>query len=146
MAKKLDASNLGYFIGKIKAAFWLKSDVVQIAIDNTPTKNSDNLVKSGGVFGDVHPAVVTTKPSGGFAPNVPYILGTLTGSQTFTLAAAADATILNHWYWSFQTGSTAPTITWPSGLSWFGGNAPTIAANKHYEISIIGTYAVAVEI
>lgn len=49
MAKVLDNTNLGYLISKIKAAFWPKSDVIQIDIDSTPTSNSDNLVKSGGV-------------------------------------------------------------------------------------------------
>lgn len=50
MVKVIDSSNLGYLISKIKSAFWSKSDVVQIGLDNTPTANSDNLVKSGGVY------------------------------------------------------------------------------------------------
>ena len=49
MSKIIDNTNLGYLISKIKAAFWPKSDVIQIGLDNTPTANSDNLVKSGGV-------------------------------------------------------------------------------------------------
>lgn len=49
MTKIIDNTNLGYLISKIKAAFWPKTDVVQIGLDNTPTANSDNLVKSGGV-------------------------------------------------------------------------------------------------
>lgn len=49
MSKIIDDTNLGYLISKIKAAFWPKSDVIQIDLDNTPTANSDNLVTSGGV-------------------------------------------------------------------------------------------------
>lgn len=46
----LDGTGLSHLISKIKAAFWSKTDVVQISIDNTPTASSDNLVKSGGVY------------------------------------------------------------------------------------------------
>lgn len=89
--------------------------------------------------------VETTLPANGMLPNVLYILGTLSGNTTFTLASAGS-NIVNHYYWTFDTGSTAPTITWPSGLSWFGGSAPTINASKHYEISVLDGIAVAMEV
>lgn len=98
------------------------------------------------VYDEVHPAIVTTQPSGGFVPNVLYNLGTLTGSKTFTLASPSDNTIVNHYYWTFTAGSTAPTITWPSGISWFGGSAPTITAGKHYDVSILDNIAVCMEV
>ena len=63
MAKIIDSTNLGHLISKIKAAFWPKSDVVQIDIDNSPTLNSDNFVKSGGVYSAI--ADKYTKPSTG---------------------------------------------------------------------------------
>lgn len=85
--------------------------------------------------------VEATQPAGGFAPNVVYNLGELAGDTTFTLAAATDNTILNHYYWAFDTPATAPTITWPTGLTWVGGTAPTIEASTHYEISVIGGVA-----
>lgn len=50
MGKVIDNTNLGYLISKIKAAFWPKTDVIQIGLDNTPISGSDNLVKSGGVY------------------------------------------------------------------------------------------------
>ena len=95
------------------------------------------------VYDEVHPAVASSQPNGGFVANIFYNLGTITGTVTFALASATDNTIVNHYYWTFDTSSTAPTITWPSGVSWVGGSAPTISASKHYEISIlnnIGTY------
>lgn len=49
MTKVIDSSNLGYLISKAKAAFWSKADVIQINLDDVPTANSTNLVKSGGV-------------------------------------------------------------------------------------------------
>lgn len=106
-------------------------------VDSSPASGSGNVVTSGGVYSEVHPAVEATQPQGGFAPNKPYVLGTLTGSVTFALASPEDATIPNHYFWTFETGTTAPTITWPAGISWNGGSAPTINASKHYEISVL---------
>lgn len=69
----------------------------------------------------------------------------LTGQQTFQLAVGGSRgntmTITYHYYWVFDTGDTAPTITWPSEItSWYGGSVPTIRANKHYEVSVLGNY------
>lgn len=93
---------------------------------------------SKAVYDAMNPAAGTSQPSGGFVPNVFYKLGEISGSVTFALASPSDSNILNHYYWTFETGTTAPTITWPAGItSWLGGSAPTINANKHYEISVI---------
>ena len=93
----------------------------------------------------IHPAVVTTQPAGGFAPNVVYDLGTLTGTVTFALASPTDNSIANPYHWTFDTGSTAPTITWPANLTWAGGSAPTVNASKHYEIFVRNGYATFIE-
>lgn len=82
----------------------------------------------------------TNNPSGGFLPDVVYSLGTLTGTVTFALAAAVTGQ-LNHYFWMFDTGSTAPTITWPTGITWATGSAPTVSASTHYEVSILGGIA-----
>ena len=37
----------------------------------------------------------------------------------------------------FLTPSTAPTITFPSGIRWAGGSAPSIEASTYYEVSIV---------
>ena len=89
----------------------------------------------------VETPVAATQPSGGFLPNVIYDLGELTGSVTFALATPTDNTIANTYVWTFETGSTAPTVAWPSNLTWLGGNAPTINTGKHYEITIRKGYA-----
>ena len=98
----------------------------------------------------VHPeyyskVVETSQPQGGFLPDVIYKLGTIAGSVTFALAAAESGNA-NHYFIMFETGSTAPTITWPSGLTWAAGGAPTIAASKHYEISIMDGIAAYLEV
>lgn len=115
-------------------------------IDTKPTASSSNLVTSGGTYSEIHPPTVSSQPSGGFLPNVMYNLGELAGDTTFTLATPSDANIVNHYFWTFDTPATAPTITWPSGISWFGGSAPTINASKHYEISVLNGIGVAMEV
>lgn len=118
----------------------ISTNVVTDKASNTKTSSPKS------VYDEIHPAIVTTQPSGGFAPNVFYNLGTLTGSVTFSLASVNDANIVNHYYWTFDTSTTAPTITWPSGISWFGGNVPTIVASKHYEISILNNIGCFMEV
>ena len=102
--------------------------------------------KKGCTFETPLPVIGSSQPSGGMLPNVFYTLGELAGDTTFTLATATDNTIVNHYYWTFDTPSTAPTITWPTGLTWVGGSAPTLAASKHYERSVINGVAAYMEV
>lgn len=118
----------------------ISTDVATDKADNTKTTGAK------AVYDAIHPAIATTEPSGGMLPNVLYQFGELSGNTTFTLATPSDNTIANHYYWTFDTPSTAPTITWPTGLTWFGGSAPTISASKHYEISVLNGIAVAMEV
>lgn len=81
-------------------------------------------------------------------PNTVYRYGTLAGNTTFPAftAIAAGDTDAKIWCWTFTTPSTAPTITWPSGIvSWQGGSTPTINASKTYEVSVMGGLALIVE-
>lgn len=111
-------------------------------VDNTPTKNSNNLVKSGGVYGEVHPATASSQPAGGMLPNVLYKLGTLTGSVTIAFATPADNTVENEYKFTFTADSTAPTITWPASITKWAGNAldsglPDVEADTYYEVSVV---------
>ena len=149
MAKILDQTNLGYFYAKLKAKFWPKTDVVNMSIDSTPTSSSTGLVTSGGVYSAIDGVKVkkiTTSLGTAIAPNAFYVFsGTATGSVTFTLSSG-DSSVANHYYWTFNTGSTAPTITWPASITaWNGGSAPTINANKHYEVSLLDGVAAVME-
>ena len=95
--------------------------------------------------GYVSKLVGTAQPSGGFLPDVAYNLGEISGAVTFALANAVSGQ-LNHYFWMFSTGWTAPTVTFPNGITWAEGSAPTIVANKHYEISILGGVAMYLEV
>lgn len=80
--------------------------------------------------------VRSTIPQSGMSPNSVYNLGVLQNNTTFTLAAATDNTIANVWHWTFITGSTVPTITWPSDITMWVDGVPTIVADKYYEIKV----------
>lgn len=81
------------------------------------------------------------------APNTVYRYGTLSGDTTFpAFATPASNAVANVWCWTFTTPSTAPTITWPVGITaWAGGSAPTINASKSYEVSVMDGLALIVE-
>ena len=86
--------------------------VPTISTDVASDKANNNKVAGAkATYDEIHPAVVSSQPAGGFAPNILYDLGTITGTVTFTMASPSDATIINHYYWTFETSSTAPTIT-----------------------------------
>ena len=90
--------------------------------------------------------IETTVGDSGMLPNVVYELGTVGGSASFELAPPTKTSIVNHYYWTFDTGTLVPTVTWPSGISKWAGNcvqngSPVLVANAHYEVSIMDGYA-----
>lgn len=89
-------------------------------------------------------AAQSSQPVGGFAPDEVYALGELSGSVTFALASAVSGNV-NHYFWTFETGASAPTVTWPAGITWLDGSAPTPGASKHCEVSILGGVGIYME-
>ena len=92
--------------------------------------------------------VQTTQPVGGMLPNLLYAFGTISTDTTFALATPTDNTIINLYFWTFDIGSTVPNITFPTtGITkWEGGSAPTVQANKHYEVAVLGGVAFCKEV
>ncbi len=139
--------NTAYNASSNKAATMSDVPTVPTISTNIATDKSSTTMTAApsAVYNEVHPAIATTQPAGGFLPNVVYDLGTITDT-TFALATPSDATIANAYFWTFETGSTAPTINWPSGVNWLGGSAPAVSASKHYEIMIRNGYGTSIEI
>lgn len=91
-------------------------------------------------------SVVSTIPVGGLLPNTFYNVGTLSSATNINLASGT-AGELNLYHIRFSTGATAPTITWDASITaWQGGSAPTINANKTYEVSILDGIGIAMEV
>ena len=89
----------------------------------------------------------TTAPAS-LDPNKVYQFGTLSGDTTFPAFSSIEVgdTEVKIWCWTFTTPSTAPTITWPAGITnWVGGTTPTINASKTYEITVMSGLATIIE-
>ena len=67
------------------------------------------------------------------APNRNYDI-TIGSALALTLVAPTDTSVTNEYQGSFDTGSTAPTVTWPANVVW--ADTPSIEANTHYEFNI----------
>lgn len=77
------------------------------------------------------------------SPNVLTKLGTLASSVTLSLDTSKEESgVTNIYDIIFITPTNAPSITWPEGISWIGGSAPTIAGEKTYEVSIMNNLAI----
>ena len=88
--------------------------------------------------------VTETEGSASYAisPNVLTKLGTLASSVTLSLnTTSEEAGVTNVYDIIFTTPTNAPSITWPEGITWVGGSAPTIAGAKTYEVSIMDNLA-----
>lgn len=59
---------------------------------------------------------------------------TIGESLTLTLNAPTDTTVTNEYQGSFDTGVTAPTVTFQSNVIW--ADTPSVEANTHYEFNI----------
>lgn len=53
---------------------------------------------------------------------------------TLTLNPPTDTSVTNEYQWSFDTGETAPTVTFPASVIWI--DTPSVEANMHYEFNI----------
>lgn len=73
-------------------------------------------------------------------PNTFYKFGEVVRSLTITLAAE-ESGILNEYMFEFVNSSTT-TLSVPDTVKWSGGSAPTIEANKTYQVSIVNNLAV----
>ena len=89
--------------------------------------------------------IPSTTASQELAPNTLYVFAERTTNLTLTLGTPIVG-IANEYHLFLVVGSTAPTITWPTGISWNGGSAPTIAASKTYEVSILNNVAAFFEV
>lgn len=124
----------------------LSTDVVSDKASNTKASTPKS------VYDFVKPAAQISQPAGGMLPGVLYNLGVLTGSVTIDLATPADANVANEYAFTFTAGSTAPTITWPSGILGWAGNCidsngvPDIKTGMFYEVSILNGIGAIMEV
>lgn len=136
----------GEAISASDASLWTSDGVALAPYDGIPYKLRQTASQVQAALDDVlAPKVTTEIPDDGMLPGILYVLGTLTGSVAFSLKD--DGGTGNHWYWTFDTGAAAPTVSWPSQITrWAKGSAPEIAANTHYEVSVLDGVAAYMEV
>ncbi len=60
---------------------------------------------------------------------------TVGSALTLNINTATDTSITNDWEGCFDTGATAPTVTWPADVNWGTSNL-SLFTSTHYEFSI----------
>lgn len=113
MSKVIDSTNLGYLIGKIKAAFWAKGDTSELPIDAVPTASSNNLAKSGGIYDAIRGVRNYPLAAGVTAWNTEVRAGSATPSVT--LPAPAGTGVAEEIRYTFTAATAAASFTAPSG-------------------------------
>lgn len=68
-----------------------------------------------------------------------------TGVASLNVSSTTTADPLYEYAFSFNSGSTATTFTYPSAWKWANGNTPIIKANKTYHVSVVNNCAVIAE-
>lgn len=79
-----------------------------------------------------------TETTASIAPNILYVWGEV-AELSITLADGEDG-VVNEYMVQFTSGATATTLTLPDSIVWM--SAPSIQANKTYQVSIINNLGV----
>lgn len=72
------------------------------------------------------------------SPNTFYIWGTVSYLELY-LGGEIGGT-MSEYVFQFTSGSTATTLALPTSVKWAGGMAPSMEANKTYQISIVNYF------
>lgn len=126
---------------------WVKDKVKDVYNALTDGTNGLAAIKQAILDNAGTPSITipSTTATQELAPNTLYIFAERTSNLTLTLGTPIVG-VANLYTCDIIIGSTAPTITWPAGISWNGGSAPTIAADKTYQISILNNVAAYFEV
>lgn len=109
-------------------------------IEGTLSEQTDLQTALNGKAKKVSRQVVTELTSSiELQPNVYYVLSNVDTTLAVTLATPTDGSIVNEYMLEFDTGETAPSVSFPSAVVF--PNTIVISPNKRYQISIIDNIA-----
>ena len=120
--------------------------LADMATETKATANKEELIAS--ILANAGTPTITipdTTLAQTLAPNTLYVFTERTNDLKLTLGESLVGKV-SEYHCFIIAGATEPTVTYPDGITWNGGNAPTIAANKIYEISILGNVAAFFEV
>ena len=124
---------------------WVKDKLKAIQGTNASATNTAILQAIADNAGVPMLTIPNTTATQELAPNTCYIFENRSNALLLTLGSPIVG-IANEYHFFIVTDTTAPTIIFPTGITWNGGSAPTIAASKTYEISILNNVAAYFEV
>lgn len=140
--------NLVIAINFINEGINLKADKVSSATSGNLAglDSTGNLTDSGKKASDFAAKEETIEVASSvsaqeLAPNTLYVFESRSAALTLTLGTPITGIANEYHFFLICDDTTAPTVTWPTGITWNGGSAPTIAAAKTYEVSILNDVA-----
>lgn len=109
------------------------------------TSSGTKALTDNGMYADfAKPTKVESGGSGNvmklLSPNTLYKFGEC--SVLTVTWSGGTVGIVNEYMFEFVSGSIATTLSVPYAVKWSGGSAPTIEANKTYQVSIVNNLAV----
>ena len=137
--KILSTNSLKYLLGQLKTKFLSSDDtttVSTIGIDNIPTQNSNNLVKSGDVYSSLANKQNITSVVSETSPTAV----TLSDNTEYNLSDVSNLTITfpngNFECYLLITTADSPSISITLPLAKYIGVKPTFLPNQTWELSI----------
>lgn len=138
----LKISNITATVSQVQMPYSINNNDLYDIIDDTKTSlttSINNTIYNGKLVN-----TITSVASGGTI----YLKGNYFNKLT---AAAPDKFTIKfrnpgrgepEYVLDFTTGTTAPTITMPSGVTWLNGAVPTLEASTHYQLSVLNKCAI----
>lgn len=144
-----DASDASYGFPEDSKYIWTR-DRLYYTNDDEITSDPVQTVEDASVFIDTYTPLIIIEDSGSalsqeLQPNILYKFPVRSSALTLTLAPEQPGKACEY-HAIIDTSTSAPTITWPAGISWNTYDEPTITASKTYEISILNNIAVYIEV
>lgn len=111
-------------------------------LNNISTVIEDNEYVTALAISDLYeridtPMLTVNSYSYTIEPNIYYKLTPKTGTLTVTFETPTNENIVNQYMFEFTSGSVACTLSLPSSVKWANGTAPSIEANKTYQVSVL---------
>lgn len=132
-------SNITATLSQSQMPYSINNNDLYDIIDDTKTSLTTSINNNGKLVN-----TITSVASGGSI----YLMGNYFNKLT---AAAPDKFTIKfrnpgrgepEYVLDFTTGTTAPTITMPSGVTWLNGAVPTLEASTHYQLSVLNKCAI----
>lgn len=135
-------SNITATVSQSQMPYSINSNDLYSIIKNTETSLTtqiDNTIYNGKLVN-----IIASVDSGGSISLKSNYFNKLTAAapDAFTIKFQKYGRGEPEYIFDFTTGTTTPTITMPSGVTWLNGTVPTLEASTHYQLSVLNKCAI----